>query len=261
MTLDTTMTADATTLSPASRPAVVDIDQYLECELEEMEITDITTADLTVARAAKGTTAAQHLAGALAIVKPRFTNLRILEALVNAERALAGYVPAKTVTTTTTIAASTEEYAMPSGAEYIDKVEMETGTSGTYRVFNFYQILDEYDPPKIRIPLGCAVTGRSLRLTTLGQYAEFQWGATISDIPVKYHTFLIQWACGWLLENEDTENSGQTEQAHGVRPSGTNLVYQQQIGRNMQAGAFAHLEAVKPLTRIVYRQDQRVVRR
>jgi len=28
----------------------------------------------------------------------------------------------------------------------------------------------------------------------------------------------------------------------------------------MQAAAFAHLEAVKPMTRIVYRSDQRVMR-
>jgi hypothetical protein len=259
MTLDTQMAADATTLSVVSRPDVVDINQYVEVDTEEMEITDVTT-NLTVARAAKGTTATIHESGVLAIVRPRFTNLRILAALVRSQRVLAGYIPDKTITTTTSIVSGTEEYAMPAGTEYIDKVELETSTSGLYRIFNRYEILDQYDPPRIRIPQGSAVTGKYLRLTTLGQYAEFLWGATISDIPLKYHNFLIEYACGMLIEDELTEISGQTEQAHGVSPTGTHAVYQQQIGRNMQAAAFAHLEAVKPMTRIIHRQDQRVVR-
>jgi len=256
MTLDTTMTDVATTLSPASRPSSVDINQSVEVELEEMEITDV-AADLTVVRASRGTTAAAHLSGSLAIVRPRFSNLVILGALIRAERVLAGYVPAKAVTTTTTIVSGTEEYAMPAGAEYVDRVELDNG-SGNPRPFHFYEILDEFDPPRIRIPQGCAATGRALRLTTLGQYSEFLWGATVSDIPVKYHNFLTEYACGVLLEDEDSAITSQTVQAAGVEPKpGVN----QQVGRNMQAGAFAHLEAVKPMTRIIHRSDQRVVRR
>jgi len=259
MALDTQMSAVATTMSVVSRPDVVDVNQYVEVDTEEMEITDVST-DITVVRAAKGTTATIHEVAALAIVKPRFTNLMIVAALVRAQRVLAGYIPHKTLTTTDTIVSGTEEYSLPSGAEYLDKVELETTTSGLYRPFYRYTIQDEYDPPKIRIPLGVAATGKGLRITTLGQYTEFAWGATVSDIPVKYHNFLTEYASGLLIEDELSTVTGQTEQAHGVAPTGTNMVYQQQIGRNMQAAAFAHLEAVKPMTRIVYRSDQRVMR-
>lgn len=260
MRLDASMDTSTTTLSVAlPRPDVVDVNQYVEVELEEMEITDVST-DITVVRAAKGTTAATHASGDLAIVKPRFTNLTILSFLVRAERVLAGYIPAKVNTATATIVSGTEEYALPSGTEYLDKVELETSTSGLYRPFNRYTILDEYDPPKLRIPSGAAASGRTLRYTTLGQYQEFLWDASVDDIPLKYHNFLIEYACGLLLEDELAAVMGQTEQAHGVAPSGTNMVYQQQIARNMQANAFAHLEAVKPMTRIIHRQDQRVAR-
>lgn len=260
MVLSGQMAADATTVSVVSRPDVVDINQYVEVDLEEMEITDVVGLDLTVLRAAKGTTAVNHAGGNLAIIKPRFTNLSILAALVRAERVLAGYIPLKTITSTASIASGTEEYTMPTGTEYVDKVELETSTSGLYRTFNRYEILDQYDPPRIRIPNGAAATGKYLRVTTLGQYAEFLWLGTVSDIPMKYNNFLTEYACGMLIEDELTNISGQTEQAHGVAPTGTHAVYQQQIGRNMQAAAFAHLEAVKPMTRIVHRSDQRVVR-
>ena len=193
----------------------------------------------------------------MAIVKPRFTNLSVVAALVRAQRVLAGYIPAKTITTTTVIATGTEEYAMPSGAEYVDRVELETSTSGLYRDFNRYTIIDQYDPPRIRIPQGAAASGRYLRLTTLGQYVGFVWGGEVFDIPLKYHNFLTEYACGILIEDEESSITSQTEQAHGVAAKpGVN----QQVGRNMQAAAFAHLEAVKPMTRIIQRSDARVVR-
>lgn len=256
MTLSASMDASTTTMSIVARPSVVDIDQFLECDLEEMEITDVST-DLTVTRGARGTTAATHASGALVIVKPRFSNLTVLNALVRAERVLAGYIPSKTVTGTATVASGTEEYAMPVGAEYVDMVELETSTDGLYRPFNRYVILDQYDPPRIRIPNGSAASGRTIRITTLGPYSEFAWGATITDIPVKYHNFLTEYACGVLIEGEEGIITGQTEQAHGVVPKPG---VSQQVGRNMQAAAFAHLEAVKPMTRIIHRSDARVVR-
>lgn len=257
--LDDALTADTTdtTVSVVARPDTVSDGQYMECDTEMMEIAEVST-DFTVRRAAKGTTVAAHAIGDLAIVEPRFSNLGILAALVKSQRVLAGYIPYKTVTTTTTIAASTEEYSMPVGAEYVDKVELETSTTGLYRSCSTYEILDEYDPPKIRIPWGSAPTGRTLRLTTLGQYSEFLWDATVSDIPVKYHDFLTGYAAGVLIEEEEGHITDETEQSHGVKAKpGVN----QQVGRNLQALAFAHLEAVKPMTRIIHRPDQRVYRR
>ena len=52
MTLDASMDASTTTLSVASRPDVVNVDQYVEVDLEEMEITEV-SSDLTVVRASK----------------------------------------------------------------------------------------------------------------------------------------------------------------------------------------------------------------
>jgi hypothetical protein len=256
MTLDTGMDATATTVSVVARPDVVDTNQFLEINTEEMEITDI-SEDITVLRAAKGTAAQVHASGDMVLVKPRFSNLTILNALIRAERVLAGHIPCRTVSTTTTIASGTEEYSMPSGTEYVERVRIETSTAGLYRPFHMFMVLENYDPPKIYIPLGKAAVGKTLELTTLGQYSEFQWGATVSDIPAKYHNFLTEYACGVLIEDEDSSITSQTEQAHGIVPKpGVN----QQVGRNMQAAAFAHLEAVRPMTRIVYRSDQRVIR-
>jgi hypothetical protein len=261
MTLDTAMTDStaSTTLSVTSRPDVLRTGQYVEVELEMMEITDIST-DLTVLRAAKGTTISAHFIGDLAIVQPRFSNLSILRALVKAERVLAGYIPKKTVTTGGTYVTSStvEEFALPTGAEYLDNVQIEKATSGLYMPFYGYSIIDGADPPSIHIPRGVCSTGRNLRITTLGQYTEFLWDATVSDIPAKYNDFLCEYAAGVLLEQEDTHVTSETEQAHGVAPKpGVN----QQVGRNMQASAFAHLEAVKPMTRIIHRPDQRIYRR
>jgi hypothetical protein len=261
MCLDTAMTdvSSNTTLSVESRPDVLREGQYVEVELETMEITDIST-DITVRRASKGTTITGHFIGDLAIVEPRFPNLTILRALIKAERVLAGYIPKKTVTTggTYVTSSSVEDFALPTGAEYLDSVQLEKATSGLYGPFYGYTILDGADPPSIHIPRGVCATGKNLRLVTLGQYTEFVWDASVSDIPLKYHDFLCEYAAGVLLEQEDTHVTAETEQAHGVAPKpGVN----QQVGRNMQASAFAHLEAVKPMTRIIHRPDQRMYRR
>jgi hypothetical protein len=260
MTLDTQMAADATTMSVASRPDVVDIGQFVEVDVEEMEITDVST-NIIVTRAAKGTSATIHESGAMAIVRPRFTNLMIVEALVRAQRVLAGSVPAITVTTTHTVTTGTEEYALPTSAEYLDRVEIETSTSGLYRNLTQYEILDQYDPPRLRIPQGSTATGRTLRITSLSQYGTLSWGAEITDIPAKYHQFLTVYATGLLMEDELATITGQTEQAHGTKPVGTHQVYHQQVARNLQASAFAHLQAVRPLTRVVHRPDKRVLRK
>jgi hypothetical protein len=261
MALDTAMTdsSASTTLSVVDRPDVVRTGQYVEIELEMMEIADIST-DLTVRRAAKGTTISAHFIGDLAIVEPRFSNAAILAALIKAERVLAGYIPNKTVTTggTYVTSASAEEFALPAGTEYLDNVQLEKATAGLYAPFYGYLVIDGADPPSIRIPRGVCTSGRNLRITTLGQYTEFVWDGVVSDIAGKYHNFLTEYAAGVLLEQEDTHITAETEQAHGVAPKPG---VSQQVGRNLQASAFAHLEAVKPMTRIIHRPDQRMYRR
>jgi hypothetical protein len=261
MTLTTQMSDTTTTMAVGtSRSNVVTEGRYVECDLEEMLIDSI-GQDLTVVRAQKGTVAAIHEAGTMVLLIPRFSNLLILDALNRAVQVLAGYLPLRTVTTTIAITSGVEEYAMPSGAEQVELVEMESSTSDIYRPFAFYTILDQYDPPRIRIPLGSAMSGRSLRVTTMGQYADLQWGGTnVVDIAPKYLKFLIEYACGTLIEEELGRISGETEQAAGVAPRGTNMIYQQQLARNLMGSAFAHLDAVRPMTRVIHRSDKRVVR-
>jgi hypothetical protein len=257
LSLKTAMTDVSTdvTLAVVARPDVLRTGQYVEIDTEMMEIYEIGT-DLSVYRASKGTTIGSHFIGDLAIVEPRFPNAAILRSLIKAERVLAGYIPKKTVTEggTYVTSSSVEEFALPAGTEYLDNVMIEKSTAGLFQPFYGYILLDSYDPPYLRIPRGSCATGRDLRITTLGQYTEFAWDGSVTDIPTKYHDFLCEYAAGVLLEQEDTHITDETEQAHGVKPQpGVN----QQVGRNLQASAFAHLEAVKPMTRIIHRPDQR----
>jgi hypothetical protein len=214
---------------------------------------------LVVNRGELGSTAAAHSAGDLLIIEPRFTNQQILDALISAQRQLAGYVPyLASPDTTNTTTQDVEEYAAPAGATEIIKVELETYEgSGLYRVAPNHQILEGYSPPKVRIL--AAPTGLTIRLTYHAAYTEFTWATNDvnAEIEAKYTDFLIEWAKGELLTNEVGYKSRVVAAATG---DGASVQQSLVLGQTIKASALGKLRSVKPPSRIIHRSSSRVHR-
>jgi hypothetical protein len=256
-TLTTTIDATGTTVMLDNMSDNLEEEYNLTIDLEVMRIKTIGTT-LEVERGSLGTIATAHTAGVMVILEPRFSNEPILSPLNVAARKLVAYEPLIQVSNEGdfTYDSNTQEYSAPGGAISILKVDIEKGT-GLYRPFYGYSVLDEFDPPVIRIPQDSSLRGKRFRVIYGSSYPDLTWD-TPTTIPVKWHDFLCGYALGVVLENEDVANAALAQQTGtaGFRPG-----YAQQVGRNLQSRAFADLETLRPATRIIRRPDQRQYRR
>lgn len=257
-TLSAALTDTDTSCTLANMADLLEEELLLEIDLEKVRITAVGQT-LDIERGAQGTVAATHALGTFCILEPRFANQELLDALNAAVRRLAIYEPQVTVSSDGdyTYDATVEEYAAPLEAVSILKVDMEKATAGLYRPFYAYTILEEFDPPVVRIPVDWRLSGKKMRLVYGAPYPMLSWD-TQTTIPEKWHTFLTGYAMGVALENEEVGNSQQKVQTGnaGFRPG-----YAQQVARNLQGRALNDLEALRPATRIIRRPDQRQYRR
>jgi hypothetical protein len=255
--LSTALTATDTQVTFQNMADVIEEELNFEVGLEMCRIAAV-GQELDIERGANGTTPVPHEAGALAIVEPRFTNQELLDSLNAAMRKLAMLEPLILVSEDGDYVYDplVQDYPAPAGALLIFKVDMEKATAGLYRPFYSYTVLEEYDPPVIRIPNVGGISGKRFRIVYGGFYPELAWD-TETALPVKWHDFLISYANGVAVENEDIRNAQlkvQTGNAN-FRPG-----YAQQVGRNLQARAMSDLEQLRPATRVVRRPDQRQYR-
>lgn len=256
-TLAAALTDATTTVTLTNMSDTLTEEWILEVGLERMRVVNV-GADLTVERGAEGSTAAEHALGTLCILEPRFPNENLLDKLNLAARMLAVYEPLVAVSAEGDYVydSTIEEYDAPTGAVSVIKVDMEKPTVGLYRPFYGYTVLDEYDPPVIRIPYQSNLAGKNFRVVYGSVYPELAWD-TDTTIPVKWHDFLVEYALGLALEDEEVENAALKVQTGNAsfRPG-----YAQQVARTLQARALGHLEVLRPATRIIRRPDQRQYR-
>jgi hypothetical protein len=253
--MDTTQTTFAFTPDPPSE--LVQESSRFICELEQIEVT--ATYPWAVRRGINATTAAIHAIGTRMYMEPRFTNQEILDALNEAVRILSGYVPKRGLDEEQVVLAGTEEYEAPTGAFAIESLDVETDTSGYYRPWVMFEIIDYYSPPKIRI-LGYPPAGRGIRLGYLGPYTEFTWTTprdVLDEIPAIYHSFLVDFAHGELLIKEGLKKADLVGEAIGGKSTVSESLT---LGQTLQSRALGKLTTVRPTTRIIRRPSSRSYR-
>lgn len=223
-------------------------------DVEDVEVIEPLGNPITVLRSRRGTTAAEHAIGALALVEPRFTNQEIVEALNEALRVFSGLVPKLTTDVSLTTATGVEEYTLPAAVFEVEKVELETGTEGLYRPFRTYEV--SYSTGKLRM-LGRVPTGRTIRLGYLAAHADLTWATADVVVPTRYHGFLIDYAHGELLLREAMEKATVVASATGDSTSVRESLI---AAQTMKLTAQSKLDAIRPASRVVNLRDKRVYR-
>jgi hypothetical protein len=264
MKLDAAITSTgATTMSVYDYPDTLEAGDIVECELELCEVT-VVDPDLTITRGELGTVAATHVINTPVIIRPRYTNLTILDALNEGMEMLSHYDARIVENTEVSTVTNVEEYTItePVNEEGellgIVYVEMETDTTGKYRELpNWKQ--SNSTPPKLIIH-GWQPSGRNLRITTVRSYAQLNWDDTAQplDYKDKYDKFLVRFAAGLLMEQVELRASAFDKSA--VTQTSDLRTRYQQIGRNMQTAAMAYLDIVTSSTSVVYRPSSRFYR-
>lgn len=258
-------TTSATTITVADYPSSLETGDILECDLEQFEITSETGTTMDVTRGERGTTATTHANEALVIIRPRFTNQAILDAINEGMEMLSQLHPNVVENTEVTTVANTEEYTVTDavGVEGslldILRVEIETDTTNSlYRELPNWKATDTV-PPKIIIR-GYQPSGRTLKITTTRTWPQLVWsGASMpTGFQVKFDKFLVRFAAGVLLEQSEIRASG-LEKAAVSQTQDIRTRYQQ-IGRNIQTAAFAYLDLITKSSSPIYRPSGRFYR-
>lgn len=122
-----TVASDATT-----RYAV---NWLIQIDQEMMRVTAAAATSLTVTRAVQGTTAASHASGATILVRPQFSDQQILDAVNAGIDATFPFFYKPVLDTSLTADGSSYEYTVPSGLQWLSKVETkESGSPYYYRI-------------------------------------------------------------------------------------------------------------------------------
>lgn len=240
-TTSTTMTvADATIYSPGW---VIQIDS------EAMQVrTNAAGTSLGVLRAARGTTGATHANGATILVRPRFLDTDILEALNSGINASFPWIYQPVIDESLVTTGTTYEYTIPnlngSPIPFISEVSFKETGDLTFRNFRAWDVIRGGTPAiKLRRPLP---TG-TLRVRGFGPVTSL--ADTTVSLSTSYPSYaedaLTLYAAQYLLASgeaarvrEDTGARDQRENANrpGSSMSASNAILQRFQRRLMDSG-------------------------